>query len=75
MNEIEIRRIVAETVAETLIKLGIDAKEPLELQADMQHLRRQRGAVEKIKSQSLMAAVGVITLGGLGLLWTAIKGH
>lgn len=74
MDEKEIRRIVSETVAETLLKLGIDASEPLELQADMLHLRKQRSAVETIKRQGLIAAAGVITLGILGLIWTAIKG-
>jgi hypothetical protein len=72
MNEQEIKRIVADTVAETLLKLGIDAKEPLELQADMLHLRRQRTATEKIKGQGLLVAIGILTTGTLGLIWSAI---
>ena len=75
MTENEIRKIVAETVAETLIKLGVDAQNPTEMQADMQHLRAWREASNTVKRQGLMTAVGVLTVGILGLIWMAIKGN
>ena len=75
MTENEIRKIVAETVAETLIKLGVDAQNPKEMQADMQHLRAWREASNTVKRQGLMTAVGVLTIGILGLIWMAIKGN
>ena len=59
-------------VAELLITLGIDAKNPMEMQADMQHLRAWRNSVATIKRQGLLSATGVIILGVLGLVWTAI---
>ena len=59
-------------VAELLITLGIDAKNPMEMQADMQHLRAWRNSVDTIKRQGLLSATGVIILGVLGLVWTAI---
>lgn len=74
MNEADIRKVVAETVSETLLKLGIDTSEPIELQADMLHLRKQRNAVETVKRQSLLTAIGIITTGILGLIWLAVKG-
>lgn len=74
VSEAEIRKIVKDTVAETLTALGVDSENPIEFQKDMAHVRAWRNSTDKVKSQSLMAAVGVITLGGLGLIWQAIKG-
>lgn len=74
MTDDEIKRVVAQAVAETLIKLGIDVQSPLEFQADMQHLRQWRKSVATVKRQGLMTAVGIITAGILGLFWMAIKG-
>lgn len=75
MNDTELKKVVSEAVAETLLKLGIDASDPIELQKDMQHLRQWRESVATVKRQGLMAAVGVITVGVLGLIWAALKGN
>ena len=74
MTEAEIRKIVAETVTETLLKLGIDASDPIELQADMQHVRKWRTSTETIKRQSLMTAIGIVTAGVMGLIWMVVTG-
>lgn len=74
MNEHELKKIVAEAVAETLLKLGIDASDPVELQKDMAHLREWRESVGTIKRQSLITAIGIVTVGILGLIWAALKG-
>lgn len=74
MNEHELKKIVAEAVAETLLKLGIDASDPVELQKDMAHLREWRESVGTIKRQSLITAIGIVTVGILGLVWAALKG-
>ncbi|RUM97933.1 hypothetical protein EET67_09975 [Pseudaminobacter arsenicus] len=75
MNEADIRRIVAETVTETLTRIGIEADDPLEAQKDFQHLRSWRTSTETIKRQSLMTAIGIVTAGVLGLIWMAVKGQ
>lgn len=75
VTEAEIEAVVARTVAETLLKLGIDAADPLEFQADMQHLRAWRRSVATVKQQSLMTAIGIITAGVLGGLWLLLKGQ
>lgn len=71
MTEAEIKKIVSETVNDTLMKLGIDAADPIELQADMQHLRAWRESIKTVKRQSLMTAVGILTTGILGLIYMA----
>jgi hypothetical protein len=75
MTEAEIRKVVAETVAETLLKLGIDASDPIELQRDMQHLRQWRESIATVKKQGIITAVGIIIAGVLGLIWISVKGN
>lgn len=75
MTEAEIRRVVAETVDQTLTRLGVDTSDPLEFQRDMQHLREWRESINTVKRQSLITAIGIITAGVLGLIWLAIKGQ
>ena len=72
MTEDDVRKIVAGTVAETLLKLGIDASDPIELQADMRHLRQWRESISTVKRQSLITAIGILTAGMLGLIWMAV---
>jgi hypothetical protein len=74
MNEADIRKIVSETVAETLLKLGIDTTDPIELQRDMQHLRGWREASATIKRQSIITVIGLAITGTGGAIWYAIKG-
>lgn len=74
MTEAEIRKIVAETVKETLMRIGVEADNPLEVQKDMQHLRAWRESVATVKRQSIITAIGIITAGILGLIWLAIRG-
>lgn len=74
MNDDDVKKLVAATVAETLLKLGLDAEDPLELQADMLHLRKWRKSVEKASQQTLLTAIGILTAGVLGLLWMALRG-
>lgn len=76
MTETEIKKIVAETVVETLIRLGVDASNPIEVQKDFQHLRAWRSSINTIQRQGIITAVGVITVGALGLIWMAVtRGH
>jgi hypothetical protein len=74
MTEHEVKKIVAEAVAETLLTLGIDTTDPVELQKDMAHLRAWRESVATVKQQGLVTAVGILVAGALGLLWLAFKG-
>jgi hypothetical protein len=75
MTEAEVKRIVAETVQQTLLALGVDTEDPVALQKDMAALRAWRESMDTVKRQSLLTAIGVVTAGALGLLWLAIKGQ
>lgn len=65
--------VAKRVVQETFITFGIDATNPMEMQQDMQHLRAWRTSVSTVKRQGLMSAVGIIVIGVLGLIWTAMK--
>lgn len=69
----EIARAAArEAVRETLLALGIDTSNPaamIETQADFQHLRAWRKSLATVKRQGLVSAVGVVTVGLLGLIY------
>lgn len=72
MTDEDIRKIVSETVAQTLLRLGLDAEDPIELQADFLHLRKFRKSYEAAGRQTLLTAVGIIVAGILGLIWLKI---
>ena len=74
MTEDDIRKIVSATVAETLLKMGLDASDPVESQAVMLHLRKWRKSVETAGRQTFLTAVGILTAGILGLVWLALRG-
>lgn len=73
LTEAEIKRVIAETVAQTLLQMGIDAKDPLEMQRDFQHLRSWRKSVDDVKSKGLWAAVTFITVAMLGAMALGFK--
>ncbi|HET6406792.1 MAG TPA: hypothetical protein VFG14_02840 [Chthoniobacteraceae bacterium] len=75
MTEAEVKRIVAETVEQTLLTLGVDTEDPIELQKDLAHLRAWRESMETVRKQSLITAVGIIVAGVIGLIWLAMKGQ
>lgn len=81
MDDGQIRTLIDEVahkaasaaVKQTLVTMGIDADNPFEVQKDMQHLREWRESISSVKRHGLMVAIGVITVGVHGLIWTAIK--
>lgn len=75
MNEAEIRKIVAETVKETLTRMGIEADEPFDVQKDMAFVRNWRTSSEAVKRQSILIAVGVVVTGLIGMVWMVLKGN
>lgn len=68
-----VRPLVKAVVSETLRNLGVDASNPIELQKDFNHLRDWRKTTESIQKRGLLVSIGIITAGGLGLLWVGLK--
>jgi hypothetical protein len=69
----EIKSIVAESVKQTLIQLGLDTSDPIQIQKDMAFARDLRKNTEAIKRGGFITICGTIIAGMLGLIWTALK--
>lgn len=76
MNDDEIRRIVKQSVHETLTTLGMDISDPeavIAMQADHAYLRRSRLGADEVTKWFKRGVVGVGTSAGLYALWEGIK--
>jgi len=73
MTEQEIKKIVSDTVRETLIELGIAHDDPLEMQKDFQHLREWRLATAMIRRKGILTILGFIIAGAAASLWLGFK--
>ena len=74
LTEAELKTLMADTVLDTLTKLGVDSAEPLETQKDMAHLRSWRRSTEAIKHKGLVTALGFIVAAILGLALKSFLG-
>lgn len=73
LTEIELRRVIRETVHETLVGLGIEPDDPNEMQKDFIHLRDMRLTVEQVKKRSIFTMIGLIVAGLVTALWLGIQ--
>ncbi len=73
LSERALRRLIRETVHETLIGMGIDATNPIELQQDFQHLRDWRRSTQAVKRKGLLTVVGMAVAGLAALVWLALS--
>jgi hypothetical protein len=73
MDDETIRKIARETVAEVFRTLGVDTKDPLEVQRDFAYVRSSRLASEKIALSVRLALAGTVVSGTLAMLWIGIK--
>jgi len=73
LTDDQLKRIVQDSVRETLVRLGVDAENPLEMQRDFQHLRDWRMTVTSVRSKSLLTMTGIIVAGLVGLFWLGFR--
>ncbi len=73
MDEADIKKIVSETVKETMLLLGVKIDDPVEMQKDFAHLRSWREAVDTARSTSMLTALGILVTGALGALWLGLQ--
>lgn len=75
-----LRSVVRDAVGDALERVGLDPKEAKEVRADLAYLRAWRTTMQKVKSESLAAAVKWATLAmisalivGLGVKFGVVK--
>ena len=69
----ELREVISYSVEETLVKLGIEADDPIEMQRDFQTLRDWRKASISIRSKAMLTVITLFVAGTLGALWIGVK--
>lgn len=74
LSEQEFRRIVKEGCQDALRSVGIDVDNPLDVQADMKHIRDLRKGCEATKRNILKVFIMTTLPSGFYLLWEALKG-
>lgn len=65
--------LVRRTVKETLLIMGIDASDPIEMQRDFQALRDWRCAMAAVRSKGLLTIISILIAGIIGLIVLGIK--
>lgn len=69
--------VVPQVLNETFIKLGIDPKEPINMQKDFSHLRSARVRSEDVKKRittEILRVCFVTAIAYVGMLYAAAKG-
>lgn len=69
----EMRELIRDTVRETLLSLGIDARNPISMQADFRALREWRQAVQAARRNAALAVIGMLITAAGTALWLGIK--
>lgn len=72
-SAVHIQEVVRTAVQETLITMGMDAKDRLGLQRDMAFLRELRDTSEKVKSRGLLVLVGILVTALATAVWLGLK--
>lgn len=70
---VDVERIVRTTVQETLVTLGMDARNPIGLQQDMAFLREMRLAHQRIRTKGVLILVGIVVSSLAAAAWLGIK--
>lgn len=69
----ELRKVIRETVHETLLRMGFDAQQAQRIQADMLYLRRIREGSEDMVRRVRASIITVLVSTVLFLLWQAVR--
>lgn len=70
-NKAPLEEVVSLAVVQTLTSLGFDMKDPINVQKDVQHLRKSRQICDSIQTNAVR--VGVTSIGG-GIFWAIWQG-
>jgi len=74
-TEADLKRLVRETVNETLLVLGIEHADPKEMQADFIYLRSWRRTMEESRTKVLWTTITIIITGTSAAIWAGLTGY
>lgn len=70
----DLRELMHDAVVEGMSTLGIDARNPLDVQKDMQFVRELRLMSEKVKQKTYLTIVALIIGALAATIWLGFKG-
>ena len=77
LSDDEMGIIVADAVErgihEGFLRVGIDVKDPIQLQRDFLFVRDLRKAADGIRSKALYSTVGIIVAGVVAVVWLGLR--
>lgn len=69
----DLKEVVSMAVEETLIRLGLDMSDPIEIQKDMAFLRSVRVTTADVQHKGFLAVVSLCVAGLAGVVWAGIR--
>jgi hypothetical protein len=70
---IELDAVVRTSVHQTLITLGIDTSDPIQIQQDFAFLSEMRAAHSKVRTRGMMIMVGLVLTSIATAAWLGLK--
>lgn len=69
----ELRSLMHDAVVDAMSTLGIDARNPMDVQKDMQFVRELRLMSEKVKQKTYLTMVAMVVAALIGAIWLGVK--
>lgn len=66
-------RAAEKAVSNFLLRIGVEADDPIEMQKDFAHLRKWRKSNEAITLKVLLVAIGTVVSGTLAAVWMGLR--
>jgi len=73
LGDQEIHTLVKQTVQQTLMQLGVNSENPIEMQKDFQHLREWRNSMQSIKQKGVLTLTAISISGIIAAFWIGFK--
>jgi len=73
MHKDDLKKLIKETVNETLVTLGVDPDDPQKAQANMAFLEKMRKGSEDTARIVKRSAIGAFVTAGLYMIWLGIQ--
>ena len=75
MTHEELQKLIAEAVRQTLVQMGADPSNPIEMQRDFQHLRQWRRAGEDLRSKGMLTLLSIFVTGSVALFLVGLRDY
>lgn len=75
MTHEELQKLIAEAVRQTLVQMGADPSNPIEMQRDFQHLRQWRKAGEDLRSEGMLTLLSIFVTGSVALFLVGLRDY